>query len=189
MNQRATKATSSTASASAPAATASRIISAKSGALSDIFQAIPSLLRAGGRTLHIPPASPIERADDVRFSLRRPHGSNVVQGGVAMGEKILQHPLLTAAGAVDQAADWARDLTLMESRGPGDMENAWERLEARYAVPSALFRALRYRRPKEIAAHMLMRLEAARRAETERRLRAQEHNRDIERLLRRRGET
>jgi hypothetical protein len=39
---------------------------------------------------------------------------------------------------VDEAARWARFLTQTESRGPGDLENAWSRLERRYGVPARM---------------------------------------------------
>lgn len=82
---------------------------------------------------------------------------------------------MTDVTAVDQAMSWARRLTHSESRGPGDMENAWRRLEAKYGIPWRAFWSLRYRRPNEIAASIYLRLQAAYEAECERVLRRTRH--------------
>jgi hypothetical protein len=76
-----------------------------------------------------------------------------------------------AAAHVEQAAAWAKTLTQSESRGPGDLENAWRRLESRYGVSTQTFWSLRYRRPKEIASHIYLRLLTAYRAEHDRQMR------------------
>jgi hypothetical protein len=68
---------------------------------------------------------------------------------------------MTDAAYVDEAADWARRLTHAEARGPGDLENAWRRLEARYGVSFHTWWALRYRKPKDIAASVYFRMRAA----------------------------
>ena len=73
--------------------------------------------------------------------------------------------------AVDQAAVWARELTRVEARGPGDLGNAWRRLEARYGVPASTFWSLRYRPPKDILASIYFRLRGAYEAECERQMR------------------
>ena len=73
--------------------------------------------------------------------------------------------------AVEQAAAWARELTRREARGPGDMRNAWRRMEARYGVPVATFWALRYRLPKDIVVSTWLRLAGAYQAECERQVR------------------
>lgn len=91
------------------------------------------------------------------------------QGGAAM----------TEAAYVDQAAQWAKALTHTEARGPGDMENAWRRLEARYGVPWRAFWALRYRKPGEITAFLFDQLKAAHRAECERQMRRLRHEVEI----------
>jgi hypothetical protein len=54
---------------------------------------------------------------------------------------------MSDAAYVDEAADWARRLTQAEARGPGDIENAWRRLETRYGVSFHTWWALRYRKP------------------------------------------
>jgi hypothetical protein len=79
------------------------------------------------------------------------------------------------AALVDEAAAWARELTLREARGPGDRENAWRRLEARYGITFGAFWSLRYRRPKAILASLYLRLRAAYAAECERQRRKLEH--------------
>lgn len=95
-----------------------------------------------------------------------------------MCKKLLRERQMGDAAYVDQAADWARALTQRESRGPGDLENAWRRLEARYGVPSSMFWALRYRRPKDIMASVFFRLHGAYQAECARQMRKLQH--DIE---------
>jgi hypothetical protein len=75
------------------------------------------------------------------------------------------------AAAVEQAATWAKELTRREVRGPGDLENAWRRLEARYGVPAHTFWSLRYRKPKDILASIYFRLSGAYQAEVERQMR------------------
>jgi hypothetical protein len=84
-----------------------------------------------------------------------------------------------AALHVDRAVLWARSLTQTESRGPGDLENAWRRLESRYGVSARTFWSLRYRRPKEIASHVYLRLLAAYRAEQERQMRLLRHDLEL----------
>lgn len=76
---------------------------------------------------------------------------------------------------VNQAAEWAQRLTHSEARGPGDMENAWRRLEARYGVSWRTFWSLRYRKPREIATSIYARLHDAYRAECERQMRKLAH--------------
>lgn len=78
---------------------------------------------------------------------------------------------VTEAALVDSCAEWARRMTHTEARGPGDLENAWHRLEARYGVPWRLFWQLRYRKPKVIAAALYLRLLAAYQHECERQTR------------------
>src|SRR6185312_378892 len=83
--------------------------------------------------------------------------------------------LLSDVAVVDQATNWARRMTQSEARGPGDIENAWRRLEGRYGVPWRTFWSLRYRPPREIAASVYLRLKAAYAAECERQIRRLEH--------------
>jgi hypothetical protein len=61
---------------------------------------------------------------------------------------------MNAATFVDSAGKLASYLVAREMRGPGDVDNAMRRLEARYGVPYQALWNLRYRRPKEIAAHV-----------------------------------
>lgn len=82
---------------------------------------------------------------------------------------------MTDAAFVDQAAGWAKHLTQREARGPGDMENAWHRLEARYGVPWRAFWALRYRKPRDITVSLYHRLHSAYVAECERQQRLLAH--------------
>jgi len=97
-----------------------------------------------------------------------------------MCKRILQEPLMSdAALLVDEAAGWAKKLTQGEARGPGDIENAWRRLQNRYGVPWRAFWSLRYRRPKEIAASIYLRLREAHLAECERQMRRLRHEIEI----------
>jgi hypothetical protein len=84
-----------------------------------------------------------------------------------------------AASFVEEAAGWAKRLTKAEARGPGDMVNAWRRLEAKYGVPWRAFWALRYRKPREVSASIHHRLAMAYRAECERQLRLLQHEIEI----------
>jgi len=99
-----------------------------------------------------------------------------------VGKKSLRGTMSEAA-CVDQAAQWASRLTHAESRGPGDIENAWRRLEARYGVPWRAFWALRYRRPRDIAASIYLRLQAAYQAECERQMRLLTHELEITKAI------
>jgi hypothetical protein len=92
-----------------------------------------------------------------------------------MRKSTLQDGKMSAAAIVDQAAGWARTLTQAEARGPGDMENAWRRLEARYGVPWRTFWALRYRRPRDLTVSIYQSLAAAYAAECERQMRRLRH--------------
>lgn len=55
----------------------------------------------------------------------------------------------------------SNDLLRWETRGPGDTANAMRRIATRAAIPFGKLWALRYRPPKEIASHVLTRIEAA----------------------------
>ena len=96
------------------------------------------------------------------------------EGELQVCENPLRRSVVTDT-TVDRAASWAKRLTQSEARGPGDLENAWRRLEARYGVPWRIFWALRYRCPNEIAASIYLRLQAAYEAECERVLRRTRH--------------
>jgi hypothetical protein len=71
---------------------------------------------------------------------------------------------------VDEASGIAKWLTRREASGPGDMENAWRRLEARYGLPWRMFWALRYRPPRIIDSVLFERLRAAYNAERDRQM-------------------
>lgn len=88
-----------------------------------------------------------------------------------MSKFSLREDQMSDASFVDDAAYWAKHLTLRESRGPGDTGNAMRRLESRYGVPYSALWSLRYRRPKDIVTSVYMRLRAAYEAECERQMR------------------
>jgi hypothetical protein len=92
-----------------------------------------------------------------------------------MCKNVLQERHMGDAAYIKEAADWASALTRIETRGPGVIENAWRRLEARYGVPTRAFWSLRYRRPKEIAVSIYFGLRAAYEAECERQMRRLKH--------------
>jgi hypothetical protein len=83
--------------------------------------------------------------------------------------------VMSDAALLGEATGWAKRLTRAEARGPGDIENAWRRLEARYGIPWRSFWALRYRPPRNLAASTYLRLQAAYRAECERQIKRLEH--------------
>lgn len=78
----------------------------------------------------------------------------------------------------NDAKEWANKLILGESRGPGDMENAMRRLEARYGIPFSTLWALRYRPAKDPKASVYLRLQGAWADFRERQFKALQH--DIE---------
>ena len=77
----------------------------------------------------------------------------------------------------------SNDLLRWEARGPGDTANAMRRIATRAAVPFGKLWALRYRPPKEIASHVLARIEAAHSAERERQLKRLAHDVEITAVL------
>lgn len=91
----------------------------------------------------------------------------------------------TARGFCDPASEakaWARDLVRIETRCPGDTENAMRRLARRYEMPWRVFWTLRYRAPRDVMASVYLRLEAAYRAELERQERLLRNELQITRL-------
>jgi hypothetical protein len=82
------------------------------------------------------------------------------------------------SGVADAQA-WANELVRRESRGPGDMENAMRRLEARYGIPWRTFWQLRYRAPKDVFVGVFLQLKAAYDAEGIRQERLLAHERKI----------
>ena len=88
-----------------------------------------------------------------------------------MRKKPLREEQMTDAAYVEQAAKWANDLVIRESRGPGDTENAMRRIEQRYGVPFNSLWSLRYRKPKAIMCGLFDRLHHAYTAECDRQMR------------------
>lgn len=95
------------------------------------------------------------------------------------------HPVETMSGAthLSDAARWADWLTKVESRGPGDMPNAWRRLERRYGIPYQTFRSLRYQHPKDIWAGLYLKLRGAYEMEKQRQFAQLQHELQTARLL------
>ena len=83
------------------------------------------------------------------------------------------------ASGVEDAREWANELIRRESRGPGDMENAMHRLEARYGIPWRTFWAMRYRAPKDVFVSVYVQLKTAYQAECLRQERLLAHERTI----------
>ncbi|MCJ2107884.1 hypothetical protein MKK70_21395 [Methylobacterium sp. E-041] len=77
---------------------------------------------------------------------------------------------------ISRAQSFTDELLRWEIRGPGDTANAMRRIATRSALPFAKLWALRYRPPKEIASHVLARIEAAHAAELQRQLRKLAHD-------------
>ena len=83
-----------------------------------------------------------------------------------------------ATAEVMHAKGWTTALIRMESRGPGDTDNAMRRLARRYGLEYGALWSLRYRSPKRIWADVHTALANAYAAECERQMRALQH--DIE---------
>jgi len=90
---------------------------------------------------------------------------------------------MSDAAYIEQAAGWARELTQAESSGPGDIPNAWDRLERKYGIPARAFWALRYRKPKELSVSLWFRLKLAYEAECERQMRKLRHDIEITKAI------
>jgi hypothetical protein len=80
---------------------------------------------------------------------------------------------------VDQAARWAQFLTQVEARGPGDIPNAWQRLERRYGIPARAFWVLRYRKPKSLLISIYLGMRNAYENECKRQLARYQHELQI----------
>lgn len=80
---------------------------------------------------------------------------------------------------VDQASEWANHLVRRESRGPGDIEDAMRRIEARYGLPYSVLWSLRYRRPKDLMVSVYAHLQSVYVAEIDRQQRLLAHEREI----------
>ena len=95
-----------------------------------------------------------------------------------MFKKLLRMTQMSNADVI-RAQGLSNDLIRWESRGPGDLSNAMRRLAGRAQLPFGKLWALRYRPPKEIASHVLARIEAAHAAEKQRQLRMLAHDAKI----------
>ncbi len=73
----------------------------------------------------------------------------------------LRDKQMNGVAFVTEASRMAHELVRMESRGPGDLDNALHRIEARHGVPYAALWALRYRKPKDVGCSIFARLKAA----------------------------
>ena len=81
-----------------------------------------------------------------------------------------------------KAQEWANELVRREARGPGDLENAMRRLEARYGIPWRMFWSLRYRPPADVLTGLFFKLRDAYHAECDRQMRILEHEIEITKL-------
>ena len=84
---------------------------------------------------------------------------------------------------VSAAQAWANELVRREARGPGDLENAMRRLEARYGIPWRTFWALRYRPPTDVLHGIYERLRTAYLAECDRQTRLLRHEIEITKII------
>lgn len=82
-----------------------------------------------------------------------------------------------------QAADWVSDLIRLESRGPGDTENAMRRLSSRHGIEYGQLWSLRYRKPRRIWADIYGAIRAARDAEIRKQIGRLEHDLEISRQV------
>jgi hypothetical protein len=88
-------------------------------------------------------------------------------------KKSLPISQMTDADHLDQAVAWAKSLTRLKARGPGDTENAMRRIEQEYGIAYSFLWSLRYRRErlKKISKSVFDRIGAAYRTECQRQLR------------------
>lgn len=83
------------------------------------------------------------------------------------------------AAVVNQAREWANELLLRESAGPGDLPNTMQRLERRYGVSQRLLWTLRYRPPKDLLVSAYLQLRSAYLADCDRQRKRLEHEIEI----------
>jgi hypothetical protein len=78
---------------------------------------------------------------------------------------------------IDEAQGWSKKLTMLRTRGPGDLENAMRAIESEYGIEYGVLWSLRYRRDriKTISVSVYERLKAAYQAERERQYRMLKH--------------
>jgi hypothetical protein len=86
---------------------------------------------------------------------------------------------MQAATYVDQAEKLAGKMVALEMRGPGDTKNAMRRIEAKHGIPYQALWSLRYRKPKEVAAHIFAGIIEAYGKECQRQIQLLEHERSI----------
>lgn len=86
---------------------------------------------------------------------------------------------------VAEAREFARELTAIEIKGPGDLEPAWRRLEARYGIPYSAFWSLRYVKDlKDVWASIHTMLRLAVEAERRTKFNNQHHQQTIGAIVR-----
>ncbi|WP_298966208.1 hypothetical protein [uncultured Roseibium sp.] len=85
--------------------------------------------------------------------------------------------------SVAAAREMATGLVQRESRGPGDLDNAMRRVEAKYGVPYSVLWSLRYRQPKDILLGVFTKIRAAYQAECARQAALLEHELTITRAV------
>jgi hypothetical protein len=107
--------------------------------------------------------------------------TNMTEEPSQVGQKPSPDWQMSDAAYIDQAAHWAKELTRMKSRGPGDLDNAMRRVEREHEIDYSVLYTLRYRRNrlKDIGVSIYMRLQAAYRAECERQMRKLKHELEI----------
>jgi hypothetical protein len=96
-----------------------------------------------------------------------------------MCKKALRVEQMSPSAFVDHAAEMNRDLVNRECRGPGDLENAMRRVEQKWGVPVSIQWALRYRKPKSIAADVFARIAFGWEASREQQLKRLQHEQSI----------
>lgn len=62
---------------------------------------------------------------------------------------------------VDQAAKWSDELVMHDLRGPGDLDNALQRVGRRIGVGYRTLWNLRYRKPKDLSASAFLKIWSA----------------------------
>lgn len=82
--------------------------------------------------------------------------------------------------SVDLARNYADRLVLREARGPGDMEEAMRRVEAKTGIGFSTLWGLRYRPPKTIDVSVFQRVRGAYLALCERQLATLKHELEVE---------
>jgi hypothetical protein len=147
-----------------------------------LIKHLTSLLRASAGSSNLKksfePTMPV-----VVFSLRSTvssAGNKVASGGLRMSKRSLR-----AAQMLNEARDWARELTLLEMLHPSEpLEEVWRRLERKTGVPFGTFWSLawRFNSLKDIWASIHALLEDAIESERARKARKLMHDEEVERI-------